>query len=268
MITALEVKNLSMRFGGLLAVDDLSFEVQRDTITSIIGPNGAGKTTLFNCLTGFYKPTSGVISCATVTEAMQPIHHWPGYRIARDAKIARTFQNIRLFPQMTLLENLLVAQHERLMKASFFSINGLLRSREYRDAEKTAIEKSMHWLGEVGLGAFANENAANLPYGAQRRLEIARALCLEPKILCLDEPAAGLNPKETEELNALLLKIREQCKLTILLIEHDMRVVMRISDWIIVLDHGQKIAEGVAKTIQSDPAVISAYLGTVEGAHA
>jgi branched-chain amino acid transport system ATP-binding protein len=261
MSIILEVKDLTMRFGGLLAVDSLSFNVAAGSITSVIGPNGAGKTTVFNCMTGFYRPTNGEIYLGD----KRNITGWPCHRIARKAKIARTFQNIRLFGHMTVLENLLVAQHRPLMRASRFSLTGILGLKSYRDVEARAVEKSMYWLQQVGLEDFANEQAKNLPYGLQRKLEIIRALCTNPQILCLDEPAAGLNPRETEELNAFLLKIRKDLQLTILLIEHDMNVVMKISDFIVVLDHGKKIAEGTAKMVQNNPAVIKAYLGVAEG---
>lgn len=256
----LETRNLSMRFGGLTAVDDLSFQVKEGSITSIIGPNGAGKTTVFNCITGFYKPTGGNIRVHDGTNHLS-IESMPGYDIVRKARIARTFQNIRLFPYMTALENLLVAQHNELMRASWFSIAGLLNLPSYRKAEREALYRAMHWLNLVGLSAHADTPASGLPYGGQRRLEIARAMCLRPRLVCLDEPAAGLNPRETDELNQLLLRIRRDHGATVLLIEHDMRVVMKISDHIVVLDYGRKIAEGNAKLVQNHPDVIRAYLG-------
>ncbi len=260
MIEILTVKNLTMRFGGLVAVDNVSFLVLSDMITSVIGPNGAGKTTLFNCITGFYKPTSGHISTHDGEREIR-IERLRGDDIVRRGKIARTFQNIRLFGAMTVFENLLVAQHSCLMAASGFCIKGLLGMPSYRAAERLAIEKAKFWLNMVGLTDSANFPAQSLPYGSQRRLEIARAMCLSPKVICLDEPAAGLNPRETDELNALLIDICRKHETTVLLIEHDMRVVMQISDHIIVLDHGKKIAEGSALAIQHNPHVIRAYLG-------
>lgn len=260
MTAILRVENLTMKFGGLTAVDSLSFEVEENSITSIIGPNGAGKTTVFNCITGFYKPTLGDITAIGVNGNFA-VHAMPGYDIVRRAGIARTFQNIRLFPHMTVLENLLVAQHNALMQASGYCIKGLLGLPSYRHAEKQALDRATHWLEMVELLDCADIFASGLPYGAQRRLEIARAMCTTPRIICLDEPAAGLNPKETDELNQLLLKIRKDHKTTVLLIEHDMRVVMQISDHIVVLDYGKKISEGDAKKVQNDPNVIRAYLG-------
>jgi branched-chain amino acid transport system ATP-binding protein len=259
----LTIEHVSMRFGGLVAIDDVSFDIRAGDITAVIGPNGAGKTTLFNCITGFYKPTAGRMTLKGETGEFL-LEQIPGYRIAQQAKVARTFQNIRLFAGMSVLENLMVAQHNKLMKASGFSFAGLLGLPIYRRAEREAVEKAKFWLDRVGLTAQADDPAGSLPYGGQRRLEIARAMCIDPVILCLDEPAAGLNPRESQELNQLLRAIRDEHQTSVLLIEHDMSVVMQISDHIVVLDHGKKIADGTPEQIRSDEAVIRAYLGEPE----
>jgi len=257
----LTVEHLTMRFGGLVAVNDVSFSAENNHITAVIGPNGAGKTTLFNCLTGFYSPTVGRLTLRPVSGRELLLERMPGYRISKDAGVARTFQNIRLFAGMSVLENLLIAQHNKLQKASLFTIAGLLGLPGYRAAERRALDLSRYWLDRMGLTRFADWSAGNLPYGSQRRLEIARAMCTEPTLLCLDEPAAGLNPRESGELADLLTFIRDEHKTGVLLIEHDMSVVMTISDHIVVLDYGRKISDGTPDHVRNDPAVIRAYLG-------
>lgn len=262
--TLLQVENLTMRFGGLTAIDALSFSAPAGQITSIIGPNGAGKTTLFNCITGFYKPTTGSVRLQHPVHGEMRLEQLASHRVARDAQVVRTFQNIRLFPKMTVLENLIVAQHNTLQAASVFSLAGLLGLPSYRRAETVALERAMNWLEQLGLLALADTPTGELPYGTQRRIEIARALCVNPVLLCLDEPAAGLNPRESAELNALLLQLSRQENVAVLLIEHDMSVVMKVSDHIVVLNYGRKIAEGTAQQVQNDPHVIKAYLGEDE----
>jgi branched-chain amino acid transport system ATP-binding protein len=257
----LTVEHLTMRFGGLVAINDLSFAVGRNDITALIGPNGAGKTTVFNCITGFYKPTEGRLTLRHGNDGQFLLERMDDFRIASIAKVARTFQNIRLFGGLTVLENLMISQHNALMRASGFTVFGILGLRIYREAEESAIAKSKYWLDKVGLVERADDPAADLPYGAQRRLEIARAMCTDPLLLCLDEPAAGLNPRESEELNTLLRTIRTDHGIGILLIEHDMSVVMGLSDHVIVLDYGEKISDGSAGFVRNDPAVVRAYLG-------
>ena len=257
----LKVEHLTMRFGGLTAVDDVSFDVGREDITALIGPNGAGKTTVFNCITGFYKPTEGTLLLNQPLGASYRLERLDDHDINADARVARTFQNIRLFGGMTVLENLMVAQHKLLTQASRFPLAAILGLGSFNRVEQHAVEYAKHWLDRVGLTARADIAAAALPYGEQRKLEIARAMCTRPLLLCLDEPAAGLNARESEGLNELLYSIREKEGIALLLIEHDMSVVMRISDHIVVLDYGKVIADGTSEEVRNDPQVIAAYLG-------
>ena len=279
----LTVEHLTMRFGGLVAIDDLSFVANKGEITAIIGPNGAGKTTVFNCITGFYKPTGGRLVLSLGGVAMPAdvvaltgsgrrfrntaagtvflLERMPDHEIAARARVARTFQNIRLFPGMTVLENLIVAQHNALMTASGWTVLGLLGAKRYVAAEAAAVERATFWLDKVALTDRADDPAGDLPYGAQRRLEIARAMCTEPQLLCLDEPAAGLNPRESGELTQFLKSIQAELGTSILLIEHDMSVVMEISNHVVVLEYGQKISDGTPEHVRTDPKVVAAYLG-------
>ena len=248
----LEVQNLSMRFGGLLAVDQVSVDVREHEIVSIIGPNGAGKTTVFNCISGFYKPTGGKILFQG-----QEIQGKPDYKISRLGMV-RTFQHVRLFSKMTVVENLLVAQHRHL---NTNLLAGLLKTPDYRERERKSLERARYWLDRVGLLEMANWEAGNLAYGQQRRLEIARCMVTEPKLLMLDEPAAGLNPAETKELDQLIVSLKEDYNVSVLLIEHDMSLVMGISDRINVINHGRPLASGTPEEIRQNDDVIKADLG-------
>ena len=285
----LSVKGLTMRFGGIVALKDVSFDIQRGSISALIGPNGAGKTTVFNCLTGFYRATEGTIALHAGKESVDLVRilgqrFRPGdfanpalfasrlyykmfggaHQVAR-AGVARTFQNIRLFREMTAIENLLVAQH---MQVNRNLISGLFRNDNFRASEREAVERAHAWLKAFGLAEDANRLAGELSYGRQRRLEIARAMCSGPRMICLDEPAAGLNPQETDELRDLIRTLRDEHEVTVLLIEHDMGMVMGVSDHIVVLDHGEVIAYGTPHAVENDPAVLAAYLGTDYAAEA
>lgn len=250
--SVLKVQNLVMRFGGLCAVDNVSLLVDEREIVSIIGPNGAGKTTVFNCLSGFYKPSSGKIIFKK-----RNIAGLADFKISR-LGLVRTFQHVRLFSKMTVLENMLVAQHRHL---NTNLLAGLLKTKKYRRKEQKALERASFWLQEVGLLAHANIESENLSYGQQRRLEIARAMVTKPKLLLLDEPAAGLNPNETLELMALIRKLRQDVGISIVLIEHDMNMVMDVSDYIYVLAQGAQLADGSSADVKNNEAVIKAYLG-------
>ncbi|MRT27248.1 high-affinity branched-chain amino acid ABC transporter ATP-binding protein LivG [Herbaspirillum sp. CAH-3] len=250
--TMLEVSNLSMRFGGLLAVDGVSLAVQEREVFAIIGPNGAGKTTVFNCISGFYQPTSGEIALDGVSIARQPSH-----QVAQQG-LVRTFQNIRLFKSMTVVENLLVAQHQQV---NTNLLSGLLKTPSYRKSEQEALQRAAYWLDQLGLTALANREAGTLSYGLQRRVEIARCMITKPRLLLLDEPAAGLNPQEKQELSQLIDRLRREHGVAVLLIEHDMSLIMGISDRILVMEHGKPIVTGTPEQVRSDERVIKAYLG-------
>ncbi|MBU6952011.1 high-affinity branched-chain amino acid ABC transporter ATP-binding protein LivG [Hahella sp. HN01] len=248
----LSVRDLSMRFGGLLAVNGVSLDVNEREIISIIGPNGAGKTTVFNCISGFYKPTSGQI-----TFKGKQVQGLPDFKISRLGMV-RTFQHVRLFNRMTVIENLLVAQHRHV---NTNLLSGLLKTPSYRKKESEAMEKAAYWLKKVDLLPLANREAGNLAYGQQRRLEIARCMVTGPDLLMLDEPAAGLNPKETRDLDELIVSLKHDYNVSILLIEHDMGLVMGISDRIYVVSQGTPLADGTPDEIRTNPDVIKAYLG-------
>ncbi|MBF0189776.1 MAG: ATP-binding cassette domain-containing protein [Magnetococcales bacterium] len=286
MASLLTVHDLTMRFGGVLALNGVGFDVRRGSVTALIGPNGAGKTTVFNCLTGFYRPSSGAIRLTDadgVSVDLIEILGGPfrrqdlrsprafgrrlyckmfgGAALAARAGVVRTFQNIRLFKEMTAFENLLVAQRARVNNNL---LAGLLSTRAYRDAEAEARERAWYWLDFFRLAEDGNRLAGELAYGRQRRLEIARAMCAGPRLLCLDEPAAGLNPNETRELSEWILSLRRGHGVTVCLIEHDMGLVMEISDQVVVLDHGQVIASGRPEKVRDNPVVLEAYLGVPE----
>lgn len=283
MTDTIEIDRLQKRYGSRIALHELDLHVRPGTVFGLIGPNGAGKTTVFNCVTGFYKPTEGRITlrrgrgipARAVEELTRSgrqtmkaeggelflLERMADFRITHTAGVARTFQNIRLFGGMTVFENLLVAQHNRLMVASGFTFAGLVGLPSYRRAQEEAQDLAVDWLKRTALLDRADDPAADLSYGDQRRLEIARAMCTKPALLCLDEPAAGLNPRESAELNDLLRSIRDDDGVSILLIEHDMGVVMEISDHIVVLDYGKKISDGTPDSVRNDPNVIAAYLG-------
>jgi len=282
----LTVNNLAMHFGGIKALNDVTFDIKRGSVSALIGPNGAGKTTVFNCLTGFYKATGGHILLSASgketsiikilgesfkgSDFLSPVAFvkrlkykmFGGSHLVNRAGLSRTFQNIRLFKEMSVVENLLVAQH---MQVNRNMLAGIFNTKAYKASEEEALECAFYWLGVVDLVESANRLAGELSYGQQRRLEIARAMCTHPEIVCLDEPAAGLNPSETEALTKMIRVLRDAHNTTVLLIEHDMSMVMNVSDYIVVLDHGEVIAKGGPNDIRSNPKVIAAYLGTEEG---
>jgi branched-chain amino acid transport system ATP-binding protein len=257
MDKVLEVKKLTLNFGGLCALDNVSLEIKKGEIAALIGPNGAGKTTLFNCLTGVYKPAAGDIIIYPPQGKQRRLNNLKINQIT-SLGIARTFQNIRLFGGMTALENVMIGRHCRTGAGV---AGAILQGKSTRAEEKSIVTDSYHILERIGLDAYANDLAKNLPYGAQRRLEIARALATDPFLLLLDEPAAGMNPQETKELQQLICQLREDHNLSILLIEHDMKLVMNLAQNIFVLDYGEEIARGTPQEIRQNPAVIKAYLG-------
>ncbi len=257
MESVLDIKQLTMDFGGLRALDHIDLDVKAGEIAALIGPNGAGKTTFFNCVTGIYKPTEGDMFICPPGKKRERINGLKPNQVTEKG-MARTFQNIRLFQNMTVLENVMMGRHCR-MRAGI--PGAILRNRATREEEQRVVEESYAILKKIGLAEFVNEFAKNLPYGAQRRLEIARAMATEPFLLLLDEPAAGMNNQETKELDELILRIRSEEKISILLIEHDMKLVMSLSDRIFVMDYGRKIAQGTPEEIKNNPAVIKAYLG-------
>jgi branched-chain amino acid transport system ATP-binding protein len=253
----LQVTELTMDFGGLRALDHLDLEINPGEIVALIGPNGAGKTTFFNCITGIYSPTAGIMLIRPPGKKSRKLNGLKPNRVTENG-LARTFQNIRLFPNMTVLENVMIGRHCR---SSSGIVGAILKRASTRQEEAQIVEHSYLVLEKIGLAGFVNEFAKNLPYGAQRRLEIARAMATEPFLLLLDEPAAGMNPHETQELDELIVKLREEEGVSILLIEHDMKLVMSLSNRIYVVDYGKKIAQGSPKEIKNNPAVIKAYLG-------
>jgi len=257
----LRADNLIKKYKKRTVVNNVSVQVAQGEIVGLLGPNGAGKTTFFNCLTGFYKPTRGCVKLTHPHHGELRLDAMRNVDVARVGQVVRTFQNIRLFPRMTVLENLMIAQHNVLQEASRFSIAGMFSSKSYRRANDKAIENALTWLERLSVRELANKPAGDMPYGVQRRVEIARAMSARPILLCLDEPAAGLNPRESAELTALLTALSREQAIGILLIEHDMSVVMKVSDHIVVLNHGKKIAEGPPSHIKANPDVISAYLG-------
>jgi len=254
----LDVRNMSMDFGGLRALDNVSLHVKAAEIMALIGPNGAGKTTFFNCITGIYNPTEGdVYIRSSRSGKRRRINGMKPNRVT-ERGMARTFQNIRLFLNMTVLENVMIGRHCRTHTGV---VGAILRRKANRDEEKRIVKDSYRLLERMGLARYVNELARNLPYGAQRRLEIARAMATEPFLLLLDEPAAGMNPQETRELDELIKRIRDEDRISILLIEHDMKLVMSLSERIAVMDYGRMIAEGTPGEIKNDPKVVKAYLG-------
>ncbi len=263
METILEVNNLTMDFGGLRALDHLDIDIRRGEIVALIGPNGAGKTTFFNCITGIYAPTSGDILIsshrgrAAGAKKSERINGLKPNQVTEKG-MARTFQNIRLFPNMTVLENVMIGRHCRTRSGV---AGAIFRNRAMVREEQAVVDDSYRVLEKMGLARYVNDQAQNLPYGAQRRLEIARALATEPFLILLDEPAAGMNPNETLELDDLITRIRDKEGVSILLIEHDMKLVMSLSDRIFVMDYGKKIAQGTPEEIRNNPVVIKAYLG-------